>query len=98
MSKWGFHPDAKQEFRAAVQWHESNKPGLGTEFRQEIEAAISRILADPESFVHVESDVQFVSVHRFPYGIFYRSRPERIVIVAVMHLHREPDYWKSRIA
>ncbi len=22
---------------------------------------------------------------------------ERIVVVAVMHLHREPGYWKSRL-
>jgi hypothetical protein len=44
MRKWGFHPDAKQEYRAAIRWHESNKRGLGTEFRQEIEAVCGKYL------------------------------------------------------
>jgi hypothetical protein len=26
----------------------------------------------------------------------YRTRPERIEVLAVMHLHRQPGYWKPR--
>jgi len=29
-------------------------------------------------------------------GIIYRNEPERIYILAVMHLRREPGYWKDR--
>ena len=34
--------------------------------------------------------------NRFPFGIVYTLKDGTIVIVAVMHLNREPDYWKKR--
>lgn len=37
-------------------------------------------------------------IAKFPYGIIYDFSPEHdeIVIVAIAHLHRRPDYWVSR--
>ena len=32
-----------------------------------------------------------------PYGILYEIRPDRVLIVAVMYLHRTPGHWKSRL-
>lgn len=30
-------------------------------------------------------------------AVYYEAQqPDRFVIMAVMHLHRDPDYWKSR--
>jgi hypothetical protein len=34
---------------------------------------------------------------RFPYGVLYFMEQGDILILAVMHLHRSPDYWKARI-
>ena len=36
-------------------------------------------------------------LHRFPYGVIYRTRSESIQIVAVMHLHRKPNYRIERL-
>ncbi|MCZ6674550.1 MAG: type II toxin-antitoxin system RelE/ParE family toxin [Verrucomicrobia bacterium] len=33
---------------------------------------------------------------RFPYGIIYRIDDDVIYVVAVMHLKRNPGYWKNR--
>jgi hypothetical protein len=35
-------------------------------------------------------------MQRFPYGIIYEPSEVEIVIIAVAHLHREPEYWRSR--
>jgi hypothetical protein len=37
-------------------------------------------------------------IAKFPYGVIYHYSPEQdeIVIVAIAHLHRRPDYWVSR--
>ena len=35
-------------------------------------------------------------VSRFPYGIYYTIEGGGIVIWAVKHLHRDPDYWQER--
>lgn len=34
---------------------------------------------------------------RFADGLLYDVRGEVIVIVAVMHLHRRPSYWRTRL-
>jgi len=37
-----------------------------------------------------------VDIRRFPYGIYYTIENEVVVIWAVKHLHRDPDYWRER--
>jgi len=33
----------------------------------------------------------------FPYALLYLDEPDRVWIVAVMPLKRDPDYWKHRL-
>jgi hypothetical protein len=33
----------------------------------------------------------------FPYGILFEDRPDAVRILAVMPLHRDPDYWLHRL-
>jgi hypothetical protein len=33
---------------------------------------------------------------KFPFGIIYQIIEKQIVVIAVMHLHKKPDYWKKR--
>ncbi len=37
-------------------------------------------------------------VQKFPYGIIYQctEHKKEILIVAISHLHRVPDYWSDR--
>jgi hypothetical protein len=39
-----YHPDAEAELAAAAQFYERKMPGLGTQFQQEFDSAIARIL------------------------------------------------------
>ncbi|MHC4519945.1 MAG: hypothetical protein ACYTAS_15255 [Planctomycetota bacterium] len=34
----------------------------------------------------------------FPYGIIYQTREGVVLVVGVMHLYRNPEYWKSRLS
>jgi hypothetical protein len=42
-----------------------------------------------------EGPYRLVRVKGFSYGILYSF--DSVIIVAVMHLHRRPGYWKSRL-
>ena len=42
-----FHPEAKEEFLAAIAFYNNSVPGLGAEFATEIEAAVNRVEAFP---------------------------------------------------
>lgn len=93
-----FHPAAEAEFSNAIQYYEDVEPGLGQDFAVEVYSAVQRAVAYPRVWVILEGEVRRALVRRFPYGILYsEEEDEGILIVAVMHLHRDPDYWKGRV-
>ena len=93
-----FHPEAEREMNDAASWYEAQQCGLGKRLLHAIEDAIGRIVLNPEIFQLVDKDVRRCLTRPFPFGVLFRSGPELIEILAVMHLHREPEYWKHRRA
>ena len=93
---YAFHPDAEVELNEAIEWYETRELGLGLDFATQIHAAVQRALAFPFAWQEMGSDILRTLVHRFPYGVLYVAEPDRLLIVAVMHLHRQPDYWHNR--
>ena len=91
-----FHPDAAEEFEAAVDWYEEHESGLGLEFAVEIHAAIHRAAAMPGAWTQLSANVRRVLVNRFPYGVLYEPGNTSLLVLAVMHLRREPGYWVAR--
>ena len=43
-----------------------------------------------------EADVRRCLTKTFPFGVLFREQSVTIVVMAVMHLHRDPNYWKQR--
>ena len=70
---------------------------MGYDFAVEVYSAIERTMAYAKAWPIVEEDIRRSLVRRFPYGILYAEENEELFIVAVMHLHRDPDYWKHRV-
>lgn len=92
-----FHPEAEAEFNDAIDYYEDKERGLGYDFAVEVYATIQRITTFPKAWPVMENDVRRSLVRRFPYGILYSEATEEIWVVAVMHLHRTPEYWKHRV-
>ena len=93
---FAFHPEAEAEFLATVDHYEHSDPGLGEDFAAEVNDAIQNILSYPEAWPVLRGNVHRCLTNRFPFGVLYSIERDRIYILAVMHLHREPDYWKHR--
>ena len=93
----GFHPEALAELQAAVIFYEQRQPGLGDRFVLAIEDAIQSIAESPERWGPLEADIRRKLTRIFPYAILYSIEPEFVHIIAVMHCHQKPSYWKSRI-
>jgi toxin ParE1/3/4 len=94
---FAFHPGAEEEFCEAVAFYEECEPGLGLDFSCEIYAGIRNALDYPFMWPKIDDEIRRCLVHRFPYGVLYSIEPEGIFILAIMHLHRAPDYWKHRL-
>ncbi len=91
-----FHPEAEREFEAAIDYYENCERGLGLDFAVEVFCSVDNILEHPAAWPILEDDVRRCLTNRFPYGVLYSVESDTILILAVMHLHQEPNYWKRR--
>ena len=88
---------AEAELLDAVTYYNGESEGLGYEFAAEARRTIARIIEHPNAWAPISKRTRRCRLNRFPYGILYQLRPETILIVAVMHLRREPEFWKTRL-
>jgi toxin ParE1/3/4 len=84
-----FHPEAQDEFVSAAQFYEDR---VGLDFIRTIQRTYERLLDFPATGAPFGRRFRRVLVPKFPYGLLYRVEPDRIYIIAVMHLHRRPGY------
>jgi plasmid stabilization system protein ParE len=88
--------EALMELSDAVSYYRSRAAGLGLEFYQRVEVAEDEIIAHSEAWKNVGGPYRRRLLKQFPYGLIYHQQePGWIEIVAVMHLHREQDYWRG---
>ncbi|MBT8125344.1 MAG: type II toxin-antitoxin system RelE/ParE family toxin [Gammaproteobacteria bacterium] len=96
--KVSFLEPAELELDDAFHYYQSTLEGLGYELINEIEHSIDRIKKFPKAYQEIGKYSRRCLVHRFPYGLIYQFKGNEILIVAVSHLHRNPEYWLSREA
>jgi plasmid stabilization system protein ParE len=91
-----FRPQAEVEVLAAQQWYEERRLGLGGEFRAVIDEVMDRASRQPESFPRVHGEMRRALFQRFPFGLYFEIIDHQIVVLGVVHGHRDPKTWKSR--
>jgi toxin ParE1/3/4 len=96
MKPFRFHPEAEAEMMAAAKFYESQQKDLGKRFLASVQDALNRIQVNPLLYHEIEDNVRRCITMKFPFGVLFRIMPDKFVIVAVAHLHREPGYWKTR--
>lgn len=92
-----FLEEAEQELIEAALWYEDKEAGLGKRFRDEVAHIVSRITEDPLLWREREGGYRRVNCPVFPYFLAYIIRKQKIIIIALGHGHRKPNYWKSRV-
>ena len=94
--KCSFHPEAETELRETIDYYEGCESGLGGDFAIEVHTTIQNILTYSKAWPTLDGDVRRCLTRRFPFGLLYSIEPDEVFILAVMHLNRNPDYWKHR--
>ena len=97
MKRAVFHPEASQEYLQAIEYYAAISPELGEPFDVEIQHMVEEMSRDPQRFFRFHPPAQRVLAHKFPYSVVYLDQPDRIWIVAVMHMKRRPGYWRNRL-
>lgn len=88
-----------RDLAVAYGWYEVQRPGLGEEFLTAVEATFDAIEQVSEMFSRVHGEVRRANVSRFPYAVFYRVDPKRVIVLTILHTARDPKLWpqaKSR--
>ena len=91
-----FHPDAEAEMISAAVYYEGLQADFGRRFLASVQDAVNRVSVNPDLYATVELDVRRCLTRTFPFGVLFRVQADVILIMAVMHLHRDPAYWKNR--
>ena len=88
---------AEIELDQAIHWYGTQAPGLGDAFLIEVLSAADRITRFPGAWHSLGESVRRCRLSRFPYGLIYTVDNGDILVLAVAHMHRRPDYWRERI-
>ena len=91
-----FLEEAKFELDEAIEYYESESPGLGNQFLQEVLNSLNRIANFPEAWHPLSINTRRCQTAKFPYGLVYAILENEILIISVSNLHRKPNHWKDR--
>ncbi len=92
-----FIAPAKREVLDAIDYYNEQRPGLGIELAREIRLTTRRIKEHPFAWIKIDENIRCCPANRFPYSLLYQIINKVIVIIALMHHKRNPDYWLDRL-
>lgn len=96
------HPEADDEVKAAVRYLNAQRPNVGDRFFAEYQKHLQRIQDDPWSLPKLETapkrlDIRRTLIHRYHYLVIFEIlADEEVLLLAVAHGRRRPNYWLKR--
>lgn len=91
-----YHCEADVELVAAAKYYQCQREALGREFLHTVHLEPGKVQQNPKRFSFCDRPIRSCRIPGFPYRIIYEEFDEAIYIFAVMHLSRDPKYWKRR--
>jgi toxin ParE1/3/4 len=93
-----FHPGVEQDLDAIVGYYRERDPALPARFRARFKDQVDRISLFPESGAVVFDSYRRTLVHRFPYMAVYRVVDDRIEVLAVVSVRRDPAWIEGTVS
>jgi plasmid stabilization system protein ParE len=88
---------ARIEYQDAIEFYELEIQGLGLRFKEEVKRALRNLKKFPNMGSIEKDDIRRYILHKFPYKILYSNEKKYLYVIAIAHMHREPNYWLNRI-
>ena len=87
-------PRVNLDIAATYQRYENEQPGLGLEFLDELDASYDRIADGPFKYQDLRSGIRRALLRRFPYAVYFAVEADVVVVLAVLHVSRDPAEWQ----
>lgn len=88
---------AELDLGAIEDWYESQRQGLGGEFRAAVDDVIARIADNPLAYPERYGGARRAVLRRFPYVLWYRPLETFVVVLACAHGRRDPRGIRARL-
>ena len=87
---------ASDELIDAATYYDEQALGLGDKFLDRVDSAVSQLKEQPEIWPLINQNIHRRLIRQFPFALLYRIQGDEVIILAVMHLKRNPRYWIDR--
>lgn len=74
----------------AAKWYEEQRLGLGRQFLTAVDKVLEQIRQQPLRHGLVGRGTRRAYVRPFSYSVFFRVKDDQVVVVGVLHDHRDP--------
>ncbi|MBL7777146.1 MAG: type II toxin-antitoxin system RelE/ParE family toxin [Chitinophagales bacterium] len=87
---------ALTELEEVADWYAEINTSLATDFVEEFTNNVKAIQNKPLNYPTLNEGFRKCSLKRFPYKIIFKIVANNILVVAIAHHKRKPNYWKNR--
>ncbi len=92
-----FLPPAQAELLEGITYYSAIRAELGLRFEKAVADAVRSAVARPEHGAPRSKNTRRWLVHGFPFAVIYRASEAELLVVAVAHQRRQPEYWAGRV-
>jgi len=92
-----YHEAAEVELLNEIGYLELRAKGLGRRFYAEVRRAERLIAQFPDSAREIRPGIRTRMLRKFRYSLVYSREKESLLILALAHHSRRPEYWVGRV-
>ena len=90
-------PEAQEEIDDAIDWYESQQPGLGLDFVNYLDGYFQTLIEGNVLFPVKRKPVfRELTLKRFPFVIIYEHTKAEIFVYSVFNTHQDPEKKEKR--
>ena len=97
MKPHSLHPEAEAEFFEALARYAAENEQLGQRYYHAIHGLIADVCRSPRVYPYLRGEVRRHFGKPFPYALIYVDEPQSVLVLAIAHFKRRPDYWLHRL-
>jgi plasmid stabilization system protein ParE len=94
--KFTVSPEADRELTEAIEFYGQRSKLASSDFAAEVKKVFVRLKKFPKSGNELLPGYRRSLVHSFPYSVIYRIDNEELMVTAIAHQSRRPNYWENR--
>ena len=91
-----YHEGAAKDVKAAIKWYQERSSKAALDFVEELDRATQTISETPDRWPAGKNNTRRFLLWRFPFSIIYSEQEAEVIIWAVAHAGRRPNYWSGR--